>query len=191
MGNKGYKLGGEHRWTVILLLASASCAKPDTIVQVGENTFSYQEKIYRIIDNEITELGSLRSDSIPRTEMLSPTPKNFGSHNMDYIKSGAKFSLVAVYRGDMLYYMLELRGLNNLRDDYSAGSFTLSLVDEYGFQIHAIEIPTSELVRIVGEQNATMYYQYNGKTQMSAEMHKAITQFSVSSSIRKKNVYGW
>jgi hypothetical protein len=98
---------------------------------------------------------------------------------------------MAVYRGDVLYFKMDLNGMNDLREKYSGGGLTINFLDEYGFQLHSTTVEMSELIRIVGYNNETMNFEYNGKTQMSSEVYRAISSYSVSSFLRKKGQYGW
>jgi len=82
---------------IIILLVSCSNINTET-TQVGENTFVYKEKVFRIIDNEITELGNLKTDTITKSRVLNPELKNYGKNNLDYVENGASSSLTAVYR---------------------------------------------------------------------------------------------
>ena len=173
--------------TVIFLIASAcSNIKPETI-KIGENTFVHEDRVFRIIDNEITELGSLSSDTLSKSAVLDPKLRTFGTHSFGYVKEGASTQLLAVYRGDVLYYRLDLHGLNDLRDNYSGGGLAINLLDEFGFQIHSINIDKSELIRILDENHETSHFEYNGKEKMSNEISQAISDYSVSSYLRK----GW
>ena len=183
------------KWITIMVatiatLTSCSDMKTETI-QVGENTFVHNEKVYRIIDNEITELGNLLTDSLSKSIVLNPNLKEYGELELDYIKEGANSTLNAVYRGDILYYKMEIEGLNDLREKYSDGGLTINFEDEYDFQIHSTTLEINELVRIVDSNNKTVMFQYNGKTQMSSEVYRAISRYSVSSFLRKKSKYGW
>lgn len=175
---------------VIVTLTSCSDRRTETI-QIGENTFVHQEKVFRIIDNEITELGSLKSDSITKSTVLNPNLKDYGSIELDFVRKGASTDLKAVYRGDILYFKMDIEGMNDLREKYSGGGFAINFLDEYGFQIHSTTVEMSELIRIVGNNNETIKYEYNGKTQMSSEVYKAIFSYSVSSALREMGQYGW
>ncbi len=175
---------------VITALISCSDMKTETI-QIGENTFVHQEKVFRIIDNEITELGNLKSDSITKSAVLNPKLKDYGTFELDYVIEGASTDLMAVYRGDVLYFKMDLKGMNDLREKYSGGGLAINFLDEYGFQIHSTTVEMSELIRIVGYNNETMNFEYNGKTQMSSEVYRAIASYSVTSFLREKGQYGW
>ncbi len=168
---------------LIAILSSCTGGKNDTI-QVGENTFVHQEKVFRIIDNEITELGNLEVDTITKSTVLNPKIKNYGTKELDYVKVGASANLKAVYRGDLLYFKMDLEGLNDLRKRYDGGGISINFLDKFGFQIHSTTIKMNELIRIVGDNNETIKFQYNGKTQMSSEVYKAISVYSISSFLR-------
>ena len=168
---------------LITLFTSCGDIKADTI-QIGENTFVRKEKVYRIIDNEITELGDFKTDSITKSTVLNPKLKNYGENALDYIRKGANSKLTAVYRGDILYFKMDIEGLNDLREKYYGGGISINFLDEYGFQIHITSIEMNELIRIVDKDNKTVRFEYNGKTKMSSEVSKAISTYSVSSSLR-------
>lgn len=175
----------------VTTILATSCNPADSTVQIGENTFVHNKTVYRIIDNEITELGSLASDSISKSMVLHPTLKNYNDHSLDYVSTGAYTQLTAVYRGDVLYFNLHLNGLNNLREKYRGGSLTINFVDEYGFQMNSTSISIGEFTRILGQQNETVRFEYNGKLQMSSELYKSIFTYEVSSSLVEKGKYGW
>src|SRR5690625_5469551 len=48
--------------------------------------------------------------------------------------------LMAVYRGDVLYFKMDLKGMNDLREKYSGGGLAINFLDEYGFQIHSTTV---------------------------------------------------
>lgn len=166
-----------------------SCSnKRSEATPIGENTFVYDAKVFRIIDNEVTQLGNLETDSITKTAVLNPILKNYGSIEMDYIREGATSELTAVYRGDMFYFKMELYGLNDLRAKYLSGTLAINFLDEYGFQIHSTSVDMTELIQIVGDDNEPVNFEYNGQTQMSSEVYQAIATYSISSSLRE---YPW
>ena len=166
-----------------------SCSKKRSeATPIGENTFVYDAKVFRIIDNEVTQLGNLETDSITKTAVLNPILKNFGTNEMDYVRDGVTSKLAAVYRGDMLYFKVGIFGLNDLRTKYRSGTLTINFLDEYGFQIHSTSVDMNELTRIVGDDNETVTFEYNGQTQMSPEVYQAIATYSITSSLMK---YPW
>jgi hypothetical protein len=170
-----------------LLLAGCTA----TPVQVGENTFVSGDIVYRIIDNQITELGSLSSDSIPKSQVLNATLRNYDQYALDYVKPGAFTELIGVYRGDVLYFNLTVKGLNDLREKYRSGALNLNFIDEFGFEISSVSVSVNELIRILGANNKVVQFEYNGQSQMSREMYKAIHTYSVSSSLVAKGMYDY
>jgi hypothetical protein len=78
---------------------------------------------------------------------------------MDYVRKGAYSELRAVYRGDVLYFKIGIYGLNDIRERYTGGALIINLQDIYGFQIHTFPVQISELTRIVGDNNKTLYYE--------------------------------
>src|SRR5690349_7466431 len=99
--------------TIILF----SC-RHDTI-HIGENTFVHNEKVYRVIDNEITDLGTLDVDSIVKSRVINSVLRDFGRYEMDHVRKAAYSELRAVYRGDVLYFKIGIYGLNDLRERYA------------------------------------------------------------------------
>ncbi len=177
--------------TSILTVTFLMLVACDNSAQVGENTFIYGKKVYRIIDNEITELGNLATDNISKSEVLNSVLRDFEKYEMDFVRAGVYTNLSAIYRGDILYFKMELHALNDLRKKYSRGGLTINLVDEYGFRIYEIHVQLSDLIRIVGTDGSTKHFEFNGKTQMSSEVYKAIYTYSVSSSLDKSSKYSW
>ncbi|MFD0765262.1 hypothetical protein ACFQZI_10400 [Mucilaginibacter lutimaris] len=159
--------------------------------QIGENTFVHNEKIYRVIDNEVREIGDLSSKEIKQFEVSRPKEKDFGTSSLSFVKPGAYTSLKALYRGNFLYYTLMINGLNDLRENYNGGTITVEFVDEYGFIMHATEIPTSELIGEMGEEGKYSDFIYHGKTEMSTEINAAIKKYDVTASIKHKSYYGY
>jgi hypothetical protein len=172
------------------LMISCNDHRPATI-QIGENTFVHKDKVYRIIDNQITELGSLESDSISKSTVLDPKLKNYNDYALDFVAHGAYTHMTAVYRGDVLYFNLRVNGLNNLRDKYRGGNLTINFIDEYGFEIGSTEVGIGDLTQILGSGKETLRFEYNGRSKMSSEMYKSIYTYSVSSSLVEKGRYGW
>jgi hypothetical protein len=175
---------------IVSFLVLACGKTTEDTVQIGENTFVHKETVYRIIENQITELGSLRSDTIAKSMVLNPQLRDFGSRSLSFITNDARAELTAVYRGNILYFKMAIQGLNDLREKYYDGSVTLNLLDEYDFEIQTITIGSSELVKILGRNGQTMNYEFNGRVEMSSEMYQAIARFSVSASLRKRIKYG-
>ena len=179
------------RITILLILTAVQFSCRHDTIHIGDNTFVHNEKVYRVIDNQITDLGTLDSDSIVKSIVINSVLRDFGKNTMDYVRKGAYSELRAVYRGDILYFKIGIYGLNDIRERYSGGALIVNLQDTYGFQIHTFPVQISELTRIVGENDKTLYYEYNGKTQMSSEVNQAISAYSVASSLREKGRYDW
>jgi hypothetical protein len=173
----------------VLALSSSSCANNNT--QIAENTFVHGNKIYKIIDNELREIGDLGSNDIKKFEVSKPKQRDLGTSSLSFIKKDASTSLKALYRGSFLYYSLEVDGLNDLRENYDTGQFTIEFVDEFGFILHSTTIPTNEIVRIVDDNGNVHHLIYNGKTEMSTEINSAIKGYSVTASLRHKSIYSY
>ena len=174
--------------TIALLLicfALVSCQNSET-VQIADNTFVYKNKVYKLIDNELTEVADLNAKQIRKLEVLKPQEKTLGTHTLSYISEGVTAKVNALYRGNYLYFKLNLEGINDLKDNYYPGSLTLEFVDEYGFLLHSTAISTGDLIGMVGSNGKIDHFEFSGKTEMSTEINKAITDFSVSSSIKRK-----
>jgi len=171
------------------LLLIVSCSKSDT--QIAENTFIHGHKIYKIIDNELREIGDLSASDIKKLEVSKPHQRNLGTSDLGFVRVGATTSVKALYRGNFLYYTLQLNGLNDLRDNYEVGRITVEFLDEFGFILHSTEILTSDLVRVVGEKGETEYFIYNGKTEMSTEINSAIAKYDITAGLKVKPRYGF
>ncbi|MFA6245602.1 MAG: hypothetical protein WC615_01595 [Mucilaginibacter sp.] len=171
-----------------IALALGSCTSD---IQIGENTFVHKDKIYKIIDNELREIGDLSAKEIKRFEVSKPKQKDLGSSSLSFVKSGASTSLKALYRGNYLYYTLTLAGINDLRDSYNAGTLTIEFIDEYGFIMHSTQIPTGELIGMLGEDGKYSGFVYHGKTEMSTEINAAIKSYDVTASIKRKSYFGY
>jgi hypothetical protein len=169
-------------------LALSSC-NHDT--QIGENTFVHEGKIYKVIDNELREIGDLSGKEIKKFEVSKPNQKDFGTSSLSFVKPGASTALKALYRGNYLYYTLSVEGINDLRDSYNTGTLTIEFVDEFGFIMHSTEIPTGELTGLLGDDGKYDGFVYHGKTEMSTEINTAITSYNVTASIKRKSLYGY
>lgn len=167
-----------------IFFVSVSCNNSGAI-PIADNTFVHNERVYKVIDNEITELANLDNDSISKSEVLNPNLKSYGETSLGFVKQGASAELKAVYRGDQLFYKLRLVGINDLRSSYSSGGLSINLIDEYNFQLHTLPIDKNQMIAVVDENGDTSYFEYNGKVQMSSEVYKAIENFSISSYLRK------
>jgi hypothetical protein len=173
-----------------LLLATAGCLGAcSNDVQIGDNTFVHKDKIYRVIDNEIREIGDLSAGNIKKFEVSSPKQKDLGTTSLSFVKEGASTSLKALYRGNFLYYTLTVDGINDLRDSYSPGELTIEFVDEYGFIMHSTKIETSDLTGMIGEDGKPHSFVYHGKTEMSLDINAAIRSYNVTAGIKRKILF--
>lgn len=167
----------------ILLFSLCACQSKDT--QIAENTFIHNNKIYKVIDNEVREIGDLNSDTIKKFAALKPRQRDFGINKLDFFRIGAYTELVALYRGSNLYYNLKLNGLNDLRTTYSSGGqLTIQFLDEYGFILHSTAIPVTEFTNVVDDNKKTEYFMYSGQTEMSTEINSAIKSYDVTVSLQ-------
>jgi hypothetical protein len=172
-----------YAFAVVSLVLIVSCSGKDT--QIAENTFIHGHKIYKMIDNELREVGDLNAPDIKKFEVSQPKQSDMGSSDLSFVKPGAYTSLKALYRGNYLYYSLEVKGINDLRENYSAGELNIEFVDEFGFILHSTEIRVSDLVGMVGASGRPEAFVYNGKTEMSTEINRAIKKYSVTAGIKK------
>lgn len=172
--------------TPFLLLSCIGCNHSETAM-ISENTFVYKDKVYQLVDNELTEVGDLNSKQIRKFQVVKPKKKNLGTAGLNYVKPNASADLDALYRGNILYFKLTLIGLNDLKEEYTPGIFTINFKDEYGFILHSTEVPTSELVGLVDENGQVGSYIYDGKTEMSTAIDSEIKSFSVSSTVKRKS----
>ncbi len=172
---------------LFLLVCSllCSCQNNETI-QIADNTFVHNKKVYKLVDNELTEVADLNAKQIRKFEVLKPQEKTLGTHTLSYISKGVTARVNALYRGNYLYFKLYLEGINDLKDNYYPGTFTLEFVDEFGFLLHSTEIPAGDLIGIVDSNGQVDHFEFNGKSEMSTEINKAITDFTVSSSVKRR-----
>ncbi len=179
---------------VFSILFLTSCSSKET-TQVAEGTFVHGSKVYKIVDNELSEIGDLNSDSIRKFQVTEPVKREFGDDDIYFVKDGASVSLDALYRGNTLYYNFYLSGLNDLKDSYESGHFIVQFLDEHGFILHSTTIPTNELTATVqGAEKTVVGYSTNGKTEMSSDIYKAIQNYTVSSTVKPKSTssfWGW
>jgi hypothetical protein len=177
-----------YRAHLILLLSISStlffsCHRPNNTTQIGDNTFVHNDKIYRIIDNQIREIGDLNASDIKKFEVLKPVQRDLGTHPISQLKIGASVSLKALYRGNFLYYGLRINNLNDLRENYNDGDLNIVFVDEYGFEMHSTTIDAHDLTGDLGENGVINYLYYNGKTEMSTDINSAIKDFQITTRI--------
>ena len=175
-------------WLLIpCIILFCSCGKNSDTTQVAEDTFVHKNIVYRIIDNEVTVIGDLKSDSIREFQVIKPVKRDFGQSDLSFVKQGAFATLDASYRGNFLYFNLNIFGLN---DNYLTGSVTVRFLDEFGYVIHSTKVATEELTGLIGANNSTItQYFYNGKTEMSNDIYSAIKTYSVSAALKRTSSY--
>ena len=157
----------------------SACGSKET-TKIAENTFVHKDKVYKIVGNELSEIADLTTEF----EISKPTKKDLGNADISYIKAGATTQINALSRGNFLYFKFKINGINDLRDNYTTGEFTVNFKDEFDFILHQAVIPTNELTGVVDQNNQISYFIYNGKTEMSTEINKAIKSYDVSSGVR-------
>lgn len=111
-------------FTILILVAFFSGCTENQTTQVAENTFVYNSKIYKIVDNELTIIGDLNSDSIRKFQVHQPVKREFGECTLDFVKPNSHTELNALYRGNSLYFNFYLLGLNDLKEEYEPGLFS-------------------------------------------------------------------
>lgn len=165
----------------LLIGLITSCGNKET-TQIAENTFVHNEKVYKIVGNELSQIGDLSSEF----EISKPTKKDLGVADISYIQKGATTKLSTLSRGNFLYFKLYIIGINDLTENYSNGVITINFKDEFDFILHQAEIPANELTRVMDGNSKVSYFEYNGKTEMSTEINKSIKSYDISSSVRKQ-----
>jgi hypothetical protein len=182
------------KWIVIalIILGFLTGCKRDSepatekAIPIGEGTFVYKERVYKLLNNEVLQIGDLKSTAIRKFEISTPKLKYLGRATIDFVKKEASVDVNSVYRGNYLYFMLRFDGINDLRDNYLPGSFTVEFLDEFGFMIYSVNIPTSDIIRTVGADGTTDHFEYNGKIELSIEAETAISRCSMESTVRRK-----
>ena len=144
--------------------------------------------MYLLVDNELTEVADLDS-KIRKYEVIKPKKKDFGTVSLSYIKPDASAKLDALYRGNILYFKLNLMDLQDLKDNYTVGVFTINFKDDYGFILHSTDVSTGELIGMIDGQGNVIGYEYNGKTEMSTAINAEIKSIDVSSTVKRLNRY--
>lgn len=172
---------------LLITCALFSCSNNNT--QIAENTFIHNDKVYKVIDNEIREIGDLSASNIKKFEVLKPKQRDLGEYSLAFVKQGATAKLKTLYRGNYLYFSLKLYGLNDLQENFRPGALSIQFRDEYGFILHSTDIPANELIKVVNDQGVTEYFVYNGKTEMSTDINLAINSYDVSSSIELRRQF--
>jgi hypothetical protein len=75
-------------------------------IPIGEGTFVYKEGVYKILNNEVLQIGDLKSTAIRKFEISTPKLKYLGGAVIDFVKKGASVDVNSVYRGNYLYFRL-------------------------------------------------------------------------------------
>jgi hypothetical protein len=166
-----------------LLFFFISCQN-NQVVQIDKDIFVFDKKVYKIIGNELIELANIGDASIRKPSILKPKEKNLGVDSLTFIKKGAYANMKTLYRENFLYFKLYIKGINDLRENYKRGSFTIHFVDEYYYVIHSIEVKTNDLIGIIGDNGNYIKFEYNAKIEISNELNNAIKGFSVSSTVK-------
>ena len=65
--------------SITILLCS--CSNSNT-TQIAENTFVYKSKVFKLVDNELTEVANLDAKEIRKFEVLKPVKKDFGNYDL-------------------------------------------------------------------------------------------------------------
>ena len=169
------------KYLAFITIFLIGCAN-DKATQVGENTFVYNNKVYKLIDNQLTKIADLQSK-----DSSKPQPKQFGSASISYLKEGATAEIIGLYRGNFLYFKMRILGLNDLKENYLPGRFTIEFTDEFGFVLNSILIDASDLVGTIGDDGKIEDFEYNGKTELSPNIFNVIKSFSVNSTIKRNN----
>lgn len=173
-------------YTGLLFISILYSCKSKEATQIAENTFVYNAKVYKIVDNEISFICDLESDTIKKFQVSIPKLQSFGKGDLGYIKENAYTEMEALYRGATLYYKIKIEGLNDLKEDFTPGSLIIEFNDSHGFIIHSATLLTSDLIGQMNNERQVQGYEYDGKTEMSSEIYKAIIGYSVSSSVKRK-----
>lgn len=174
----------------VIAILAIGCQQIKT-TPIGESTFVHGEKVYKLIDNELMEIADLNSTQIRRFEVLTPELRDLGVASLNYVKRGASGKISVLYRGNTLYFKLSIDGLNDLKEKYSAGEFTIEFQDEFGFILHSTSVKTFELTGLVDSNFKVTSYVFNGQTTMNSDISSEIGSFSITSTVRPRNSYGY
>jgi hypothetical protein len=158
----------------------------DKAIPIGEDAFVYKEKVYKLLNNELLQIGDLKSANIRKFEISKPKLKYLGVTSIGFVKKGASVDVNSVYRGNYLYFSLRFDGINDLRENFMPGSFTADFLDEFGFMIYSVNIPTNEIIQTIGSDGLTAHYDYNGKIELSIEAEMAIEKCQMESTVRAR-----
>jgi hypothetical protein len=172
--------------SLLMGCTNSSKAPGEGTVPIGEGTFVYKAKVYKILNNELRQIADLESSQIRKLEISKPSLKDLGEASLDFVKKGASVEVKSIYRGNFLYFRLRFEGINDLRENYLPGQFTLDFLDDFHFVINTVEIPTVEIVRVFASDGSTDSYEYNGKIELNTEAEEAISNCSMSSTVKLK-----
>lgn len=84
----------KYLFACLTALCIASCSSNDT--QIAENTFVHSKKIYKVIDNELREIGYLNAAEIKKFEVSKRKQRDLGTSNLSFVKPGAYTKLKAL-----------------------------------------------------------------------------------------------
>ena len=160
--------------------------KNNEAIPIGENAFVYKDKVYKLINNELLQICDLKETNIRKLEISSPKLKDLGTRSLDFIKKGAYSIINTVYRGNYLYFKLKLDSINDLKESYFPGKFTVTFLDEFNFAIYTIDISTEDLIGSVDESGKIAEYKFNGKIEISLDAQASITDYGISAAIKHK-----
>jgi hypothetical protein len=169
-------------WLSFLMIAITSCSSNYT--QIGENTFIHDNKVYRVIGNDVKEVGDMSSSDIQKLSSVKPQLISLKDYTLDFIKRGAYSNIKALSRNGNLYYTFKLYGINDLSDNYLPGRLTVDFIDEYGFVLYSAAISTTEMTKNLDDAGNTSFYSYTGKVDISEAVTSAIKTYRVSSSLQ-------
>ena len=177
----------------LVLLSITSCGNEeqsqkdgpvDKPVPICENSFVYNDKVYKVINNELLQIGDLNDTSIRILKTSKSQVQYLGNVSLEFVKSGAEANISCIYRGNDLYFRLELTGINDLKRNFNSGKFIIEFKDALGFVINSFEISTSQLVgdMLNGE---IVSYSYDGKIELNKDAEEAISKYDISSTVAK------
>jgi hypothetical protein len=156
-------------------------------VAIGENSFVYNQKVYKVINNELLQIGDLNDTAIRKLKISNSELKDLGATTLDFIKANAEAKVSSLYRGNFLYYKIILIGINDLKENYRPGKFTIDFRDEYGFSITSVSIYTSDIIGgVIGGK--VVEYEYYGKIEMNQDIQTSIKSYDISSTVAKNKL---
>ena len=149
-------------------------------VRLDDDTFSYKNKVYRVVDNEVLLLNKLDGDikefSITRVDSF----RDMGEESLSFIKKEARISLKIMYRGSLLYYSITLYGFQ--KDLYKYGGvIAINFYDKHGFILCREVIAKNAFSARVGLEDEVKYHLSQGRIEMSSGLYEAIDRYIVSS----------